>query len=162
MPVLFCLGQHSALVVVQRQFGLDERLMAFFDDLYVSCNPDRVVPIFDLLRHEKSFPHPNPSREYTYLEQRRGGASRWHRFAAYAGCLIQTTVRRGDHTLPPERQVVRVLGIPLCSPQFVSKELENVATNHQVILYRIPHVQDLQCACFCFSFVPLPDQTASF
>ena len=39
MPALFCLGQHSALVAVQRQLQPDERLMAFLDDLYVSCNP---------------------------------------------------------------------------------------------------------------------------
>ena len=39
-------------MAVQRRWGLDERLMAFLDDIYVSCNPDRVVSIFNLLRHE--------------------------------------------------------------------------------------------------------------
>ena len=46
----------------------------------------------------------------------------------------------------------RVLG----SPQFVSKELEKVATNHQVLLDRIPHVQDLQSAWLLFLFCASP------
>ena len=141
MPALFCLGQHSALVAVERQLRPDERLMAFMDDLYVSCIPDRVVPIFDVLRREL-WVH---SRIQIHLGKtqiwNRGGVEPlgWHRVAADAWVSDpDAIVWRGDHTLPPEHQGVRVLGTPLGSPQFVSKELEKVANNHQVLLDRIP------------------------
>ena len=52
MPALFSLGQHNALVAVQQQLGHDERMFAFLDDIYVTSRPDRVVPIFNILRRE--------------------------------------------------------------------------------------------------------------
>ena len=52
MPALFSLGQHPALVAVQTQFGSNCRLLAFLDDIYARCSPDRVIPIFNSLRRE--------------------------------------------------------------------------------------------------------------
>ena len=133
--------------------------MAFLDDLYVSCNPDRVVPIFGVLQREL-WTH---SRIQIHLGKtqiwNRGGVEPpgWHRLAADARVSDpDAIVWRGDHTLPPERQGIRVLGTPLGSPQFVSKELEKVATNHQVLLDRIPHVQDLQSAWLLLLFCASP------
>ena len=156
MPALFCLG---ALVAVERQLRPDERLMVFLDDLYVSCNPDRVAPISDVLRREL-WTH---SRIQIHLGKtqiwNRGGVESpgWHRLAADAWASDpDAIVWRGDHTLPPEHQGVSALGTPLGSPQFVSKELEKVATNHQVLLDRIPHVQDLQSAWLLLLFCASP------
>ena len=52
MPLLFSLGQHQALEAVQRQLLLDERLLAFLDDIYtvtrsgVQNSPKRIVEPF--------------------------------------------------------------------------------------------------------------------
>ena len=45
MPMLFSLGQHMALVVVQSKLLEDEKLLAFLDDVHV-CRPSRVHEVF--------------------------------------------------------------------------------------------------------------------
>ena len=43
MPALFAVGQHSALAAARTRLQPNEHLMAFHDDLYVVCQPERVV-----------------------------------------------------------------------------------------------------------------------
>ena len=50
MPALFALGQHRALVAVRERLRPDEHLLAFLDDIYIVCRPDRVVHIHAMLR----------------------------------------------------------------------------------------------------------------
>ena len=45
MPALFSLGQHSVLEAIQARLRLDERLMAFLDDIYAKSNPNRSVTV---------------------------------------------------------------------------------------------------------------------
>ena len=52
MPLLFCLGQHAALVAVAERLEVGERLFAFLDDLYVISSPERSVEVHNLLREE--------------------------------------------------------------------------------------------------------------
>ena len=52
MPALFAVGQHSALAAVLTRLQPNEHLMAFHDDLYVVCQPERVVQVFSILRAE--------------------------------------------------------------------------------------------------------------
>ena len=42
MPLLFSLGQHRALEIVNRSHRPGEKLMAFMDDLYCSSEPERI------------------------------------------------------------------------------------------------------------------------
>ena len=51
MPLLFCLGQHSALSAVVAGLWEGERLFAYLDELYVVCKPDRVGAVHDLRVH---------------------------------------------------------------------------------------------------------------
>ena len=46
------LGQHRALVSIQAQLKVGERLFAFFDDIYVVCSPDRVGEVYTILEKE--------------------------------------------------------------------------------------------------------------
>ena len=66
MPMLYSLGQHEALRAVQSKIRLDERLFAFFDDIYV---------VFDLpilgRGSVASQPHSDPCRQNAHLEFRR-------------------------------------------------------------------------------------------
>ena len=43
-------------------------------------------------------------------------------------------------------QGLKLLGTPLGHPEYVSEQLERLATEHQTLLDRIPVVPDLQCA----------------
>ena len=50
MPLLYSLGQHSALVSIQGMLRDGERLFAFHDDLYVVTVPNRVGAIFAVVQ----------------------------------------------------------------------------------------------------------------
>ena len=69
MPLLFALGQHSALVAAAERLRDGERLMAFLDDTYIVCAPDRVGRAFSTVEQEFAAPCPHPpaSRQDTSL-----------------------------------------------------------------------------------------------
>ena len=52
MPLLFALGQHSALVAVQGQLVPGKRLMAFLDDIFVVTRPERIGAVYVTLHNE--------------------------------------------------------------------------------------------------------------
>ena len=118
MPALFSLGQHLALVAVHRQLGPNERSHAFLDDVYARCSPDRVIPIFNLLRRELWY----HSRIQIHLGRwNQGGVepAGWEALTADARMSDpQAIVWRGDQSLPLEDQGL----LPLRKP-FVKKEL---------------------------------------
>ena len=49
-PMLYALGQHGALESIQESLLPDEHLFAHLDDLFVVCSPERVGPIYKLLK----------------------------------------------------------------------------------------------------------------
>ena len=52
MPLLYALGQHSALVAVSERLRDDEILFAFLDDLHVKTSPERAVEAHRILSEE--------------------------------------------------------------------------------------------------------------
>ena len=53
MPLLFSLGQHSALEAVNSRLQEDDKLMAFLDDVYVvNPGPDSVLHSYTALEEE--------------------------------------------------------------------------------------------------------------
>ena len=52
MPLLFSLGQHSALNAVTSRLEEGERLFAYLDDLHVMCDPRRVSEVHSILEEE--------------------------------------------------------------------------------------------------------------
>ena len=52
MPMLFALGQHGSLEAAQARLRVGERLMAFLDDIYAVCSPDRVGAVFAIVEQE--------------------------------------------------------------------------------------------------------------
>ena len=50
MPLLFCVGQHSALPAVQHSLRPTENLLVFLDDLYVVSRPDLVGAIYRIVQ----------------------------------------------------------------------------------------------------------------
>ena len=53
MPLLFALGQHSALVAAEERLRDGER-MAFLDDVDVVCAPDQVGRVFSTVEWNRS------------------------------------------------------------------------------------------------------------
>ena len=160
MPALFSLGQHSAFVAVQEQLGPDERLFAFLDDIYVTSSPNRVVPIFNILRIGNCGRH---ARIQVHL----GKTQIWNQGGEKPpGCDALTTdarrhdpnavVWKGDRALPLDQLGLIVLGTPLGSVEFVQRELAEISVKHQSLLDRIPQVQDLQSAWLLLLFCAVP------
>ena len=50
----------------------------------------------------------------------------------------------GDHAAPVSEQGIRVLGTPLGSDAFVRAQLQATGEGHEMLLSRIPSIQDLQ------------------
>ena len=49
MPALYSLAQHGALEAIARRLLPTERLFAFLDDLYIVCQPERVVDVYNIV-----------------------------------------------------------------------------------------------------------------
>ena len=50
MPLLFAMGQHHALDTVSRSLREDEKLLAYLDDIYFCCEPDRVGEVYTVVQ----------------------------------------------------------------------------------------------------------------
>ena len=142
MPLLFSLGQHSALEAIQR------RLFVFLDDIYVVSNPGRVGPIYQVLEVEL--------RRRAGIHIHTGKTQVWN--AAGVRPAACDELERVARATIPSAQVwkglelhasargIKVLGTPLGHPEFVHARLEALTEKHQVLLERIPKIADVQSA----------------
>ena len=55
-------------------------------------------------------------------------------------------VWRGSEELPAHKRGIKVLGTPLGHPDFVQAHLDKLTAQHQILLDRIPYVEDTQAA----------------
>ena len=155
MPALFALGQHRALVAVRERLLPDEHLLAFHDDVYIVCRPDRVVPIHALLRaqlwhHARIQIHQGKTQVWN-----RGGVEPANIQFLQQDALIadpDAVVWRGDEVLPTIDQGVVILGTPLGHFDFVQRHLQSKVESHRVLLERIPAVPDSQAAWLILLF----------
>ena len=150
MPALFLL-----LNAVAEELRPSERLLAFLDDIYVVCAPDRVATIYALLQ--------NKLWQHARIRVNLGKTQLWNRGGVFPlGCepLIRTAqasdpdaiVWRGCADLPGHQQGNRVLGTPQGKPEFVVEQLREVSQSHASLFEKIPAVQDLQCAWLLLLF----------
>ena len=121
MPLLFSLGQHGALVAVQSQLRADDKLVAFLDDVYVVCKPDRVGEVYKVLEVEL--------RTRACINIHKGKTKLWNAAGveptmskelteAARDFNPQAVVWRGDPGLPPCQQRLTVLGAPVGNEAF--------------------------------------------
>ena len=61
-------------------------------------------------------------------------------------------MERGHPHSIPEESGILILGTPVGTPEFVLRQLEVKAAEHQALLQRIPDIQDLQCAWLVLLF----------
>ena len=147
MPLLFCLGQHRALVSVQAQLQEGERLFAYLDDIYVVCAPERVGKVYLILEERL--------RTKTGINIHLGKTKLWNRAgtkpdladslsAAAQAVKPEAVVWRGDPQLPLHKQGLTVLGVPVGQPEFVVAELTAKAEEHASLFEKITHIPDVQ------------------
>ena len=149
MPALFSLAQHPALERIQRRLRDNERLLAFLDDKNVVCHADRVSNIQPVLQQEL-FHHSAIRVHHGKTKQwNKGGVEPSGTAALTAAARISdpdAIVWCGDPALPPSEQGIRILGTRLEHPDFVRAELSKLSVEHDALMDKITHVQDLQCA----------------
>ena len=149
MPLLFALGQHTALSAIQGSLDDEVRLLAFHDDLYVltqtlidcrscmgPCNANCGVRSRIRMNEGKT-------QVWNSGGVRPGFCDTLERIARVTD--PEALVWRGSG-LPTEQLGIRVLGTPLGHDDFVATQLQECLRSHQVLLDRIPEVTDVQSA----------------
>ena len=58
----------------------------------------------------------------------------------------------GDHSTPTRTQGMKILGLPLGHEDFVKDFMDGVQRKHDVLLEKIPSLQDLQSAWLLLLF----------
>ena len=148
MPLLFALGQHSALEAIQEELHEGEHLLAFHDDIYTTSSPERVGSVYTLLEEHLY--------GYSRIRINGGKTQVWNQAGVKPGAcdVLERIARASDphaHVwkgpgLPEERQGMKVLGAPLGHPAFVEAFLEKKIVEQRIFLDRIPLVADLQAS----------------
>ena len=155
MPAPSAVGQHRALEAVRERLRPHEQLLAFLDDIYVVCRPERVVDIHNILRgqlwhHARIQVHQGKTQVWN-----RGSVEPTHMEALQHAARAldpDAVVWRGDPDLPTRDQGVVILGTPLGHADFVEDHLRSKIAAHQTLLERIPAVGDLQAAWLLLLF----------
>ena len=146
MPLLFALGQHAALEAVQRRLLEGERLFAFLDDVYVLTTTIRVGDVYralqeELFRHCRIRIHVGKTQVWNAAGIRPPACDMLERIAQASDS--EARVWRGSE-VPTSERGVRMLGTPLGHDDNV--HLTRTLAQHDVLLSRIPLVEDVQSA----------------
>ena len=148
-------GQHQALRSVQSRFRPHERLLALHDDVHAVAQPKRILAVHRILGEELwqySRIRINPGK--TQIWNRGGHVPNGHETFLNEARAInpRAEVWFGGFDRPPEKRGIRVLGTPLGVAEYVRSQLDATEAAHQLLLHRIPAVQDLQTAWLLLLF----------
>ena len=144
MPSLYALGQHGVLAEVNSHLNPGEDLYAFLDDVYITCQPNRVSHLFDQLQQSLW----NHARIRIHL----GKTKIWNRAGVQpANCAHMVDsdgipAWRGDPNLATHLQGIKILGTPIGHANFIDASMNEISRDHTRLLDRIPQIPDLQCA----------------
>ena len=146
MPALYSLGQHPALQAVQELLQDDEYLLAFLDDVYFVCQPERVQVLFAAVSEALAV--------QAGVQVNHGKTRVWN-----AAGIAPPGVEHlgdgkawvGDHALPTHAQGLKLLGTRLGHVDFVAAFLSALREGHDVLLRRLQSVPDLQSAWLLLS-----------
>ena len=154
MPALYALAQHAALADVATALVPGEAVLAFLDDTYIVCSPERVAPLYGALSDALW------ARARVQLNQ--GKTRVWNAAGEEPPNLSAIQPQQGGDvwvgawSSPPERQGLVVLGAPLGSAAFVRQHLQEKRRQHNTLLQRIPALSDLQSAWLLLVFCASP------
>ena len=139
MPALYALGQHKALQQAAANLREGENLLAFLDDLYVTCDRERARDAFRAVATEVA----EVAGVQTHLGKLRAWSSGGGEAPAGLRELGQE-VWTGDQ--PPERNGLKALGTPLGSAEYVRAHGAERVAEEQRLLDKLLDLPDLQCA----------------
>ena len=137
MPLLFSLGQHPALVEVQRQLVQGEHLFAYLDDIYVVTEPERVRTVLTLVE--------NALWAWAGISIHQGKTKMWNQAGVEPpGCEMLERLARVVHEsahvwrgpeLPTHLQGLIFLGTPIGHPDFVRAHMDRTPRDHQTLMW---------------------------
>ena len=136
MPLLFALGQHTALSAIQGSLDDEERLLAFHDDLcVVTPDPGRLQVLYgtvqrELWAHSRIRINEGKTQVWNSGGVRPGFCDTLERIARVTD--PEALVWRGSG-LPTEQLGIRVLGTPFGHDDFVARHLQECPRSHQVL-----------------------------
>ena len=138
MPALYALGQHRALEDARSRLLPEELLVAFLDDVYLVTTPERAKAAFEVVR--------TALKEHAGVEADLGKCCVWNRAGEQPPLVeeLGPNVWRGDK--PPEERGLKVLGVPLGSPEFVKALGDARLQEEQGLTDALPELPDLQSA----------------
>ena len=150
MPALFSLGQRAALRTMQQHLLPNESLLAFLDDVYVVVPPNRVRPVYDTLAHTL--------QSQASIQLNQGKTRAWNAAGIEPPNIrdLGEDVWVGNPNLPATSQGMTVLGAPIGSAAFVQHQLQQANQQHQHLLDRIPHLEDLQASWLLWLYCASP------
>ena len=150
MPALFSLGQRAALRTMQQHLLPNESLLAFLDDVYVVVPPNRVRPVYDTLAHTL--------QSQASIQLNQGKTRAWNAAGIEPPNIrdLGEDVWVGNPNLPATSQGMTVLGAPIGSAAFVQHQLQQANQQHQHLLDRIPHLEDLQASWLLLLYCASP------
>ena len=139
------LSQHPALEAVQAHPVHGEHLFAYLNDIYVVSTPQPTGTVYTLLQ--------NGLWRVAGIRTHQGKTKVWNRSGEkHAVCdvlermarITDTTASGEGHRCARESKGTKVLGTPLGHRDFVRVHLESTAADRQLLLDRIPLLEDLQ------------------
>ena len=134
MPLLFALGVHDALADVSARLLPGEDLVAFLDDVYVLCKPERVRTVYDWLS--------DAFGRIAGIELHSGKTRVWNRGGEMPPRIADLGGEEGAWS--PDGVVL--LGVPVGTAEFVKNHAEERLEEERRLLAEIAELPDLQCA----------------
>ena len=128
-----------------------EKIMAYFDDVYVVCTPPRVRAVTQIVE-EELFRHAHISVHHgkTQVRNRGGAEPSGNLELTRAVQLVDPTavVWKSDPKLPLNERFLRVLGCPSGSLEYVAARLNAKSEEQRSLFQRIPLVADQRVGLF--------------
>ena len=123
-------------------------IFAYLDDIYIICNPERAVEVFDVVA---------PALEHhAGIRINLGKTKMWNAAGVKPVGVddLAAKVRVGNGI--SSKQGMVVLGTPVGHKDFVNAWLDNLTHEHKTLLKRIRMMQDSQCAWMVLSMCAAP------
>ena len=153
MPALYALAQHGALEAASSQLLAGESLLAYLDDVYVLCAPERATEVFRIVTAAL--------QEHAGVQANRGKCCGWNRGGLEPPglALLGADVWIGGASTRAEEQGIKVLGTPIGSPAFVAAQTDRRMGEERRFLDMLPDLPDFQCAWSLLLHCAVPRST---
>ena len=157
MPLLFAVGQHSALEEASAQLLPGEHLFAFHDGIYMLTMPERVGAVYAIVEEQLKTRaririHGGKTKVWNRGGERPAICDVLERIARVQN--PQAVVWRGSD-IPSNQQGIKVLGTPLGHVDFIAQHLRNVTKSNGACWNGFPWCKTCNQRGCCSSTVQL-------